>query len=166
MRSVNAVSRKSTLSVAGRVAPTAKPDSSSTTASGRPWQLDDHDWLAHRYAKDGDRIIARELGCAPNTVTRARQRLGIASLPNGRRRSQSTTTGSRSSVSLASLIERFGEDRRHRTPATDDLLIARCKAWLDAKQHHDQLATEDALLSIASAALLVHEHQLKLRKVA
>lgn len=145
----------------------------SNAAFGRPWQLDDRDWLARRYALDGDRVIAKELGVAHSTVVEARRRLRIKAAPNGRRRGSlravsDATTDVRPSPtgSLAALVDRFEDDHRHRAAATDDLLIARCKAWLDAKQHHDQLATEDALLSIASAALLIHEHQLKLRKAA
>ena len=163
------------MSVAGRIAPAASTDRMSDTAFGRPWQLEDRDWLARRYAEVGDRAIAKELGCAHSTVTAARRRLKITPAAEGRRRGDRPSAVSESvgkpapmgsADSLTALADHFDEDHRTKAPATRDLLIARCRGWLDAERNHDQLATEDALLSIASAALLVHEHQLKLRKAA
>lgn len=147
----------------------------SDTAFGRPWQLEDRDWLARRYAVAGDRAIAKELGCSPSTVMAARRRLEITPAPDGRRRGGRASSASEPAApsgppaltgSLAELVHHFQEDHRTRAPATRDLLIARCKGWLDAEKNHDQPGIEDALLSVASAALLIHEHQVKLRKAA
>lgn len=136
--------------------------------SSRPVQLDDRDWLARRYAKHGDAEIAQQLGCAKATVLRARRRLNIPSREPGRQSGAKLrlTTDRDKPSSLNLFAERFHNDQRRQVPATDEHLIACCQGWLDAKQHHDQAATEDALLSIASAALLIHEHRSKLRKAA
>ena len=143
----------------------------------RPVKLDDREWLKRRYRLIGDRAIAKELGCARSTVSRARIRLGIPSEHVGPRRGV-TTSSTRDFAtapakgeliltgSLAALAQRFSEDQRHRVPPSREVLIASCKGWLDAERNHDQLGTEDALLSIASAALLIHDHQVKLRKAA
>lgn len=135
-----------------------------------PPPLDDRDWLARRYAETrSDAPIARELGCSPGTVRLARRRHGIENTrhrrPSERRQPSLVPDGETTDGSLAELADRLSEDRRTEAPATDGLLVARLRGLLDAKQHHDQLAIEDVLLSIASAALLVHEHQVKLRTV-
>ena len=164
--------------VAGRATSSAPPVALlSPSAPGRPSQLDDADWLRRRYAQDGDNRIAEELGCAPLTVRRARERLGIASEPTGRRRGRSlqavpadghqqpsgeiVLTG----TALA-IVTRFNEDQKHfgGAPATDELLAARIRAYSEAKLAGDRLAIEDALLAIASAAGLIHQHQQRLRK--
>lgn len=110
-------------------------------------------------------------------VRLARERLGIPSLPPGRRGRQLQVvppdgherrngeivlTG----TALA-ILERFQQDQRNRGPAPTDTLLAGCiRAYSQAQTNGDQLAAEDALLSIASAAGLIHQHQRKLRGVA
>jgi hypothetical protein len=145
----------------------------SDTSNGRPWQLDDANWLDRRYRQAGDRTIAKELGVARVTVIRARERLGITSKRVGPRRGTTTPTRNLAIApqgdltlngSLAALVARFSEDQAHRAPATRELVIARCQGWLEAEKHHDALATEDAILAAASALLLLHQHQITLRK--
>lgn len=162
---------------AGRPTPTASPRSPlSTPASGRPSQLDNPHWLATRYAQDGDRAIAQELGCDPRTVRAARRDHGIMSAAPGRRRGRAlrvdapanqpaptagtvTFTGT-----LGLLVERFQSEARTGGPApTEHLLAARLRGAHDARQHGNQLAYEDALLGVASAAALVVRHQRRLR---
>lgn len=149
----------------------------TSTASGRPWQLDDRDWLARRYAQVGDRTIAEELGSSHKAVRLARDRLGIASTTVGQRRGRTLSvipasggpsTGSITATGTAGLLlERFGKESRSGGPApTEDLLVARIRAAHEAKQSGSQLAYEDALLGIASAACLVHRHQQRLRGAA
>lgn len=109
---------------------------STDSASGRrPVELDDPDWLRRRYARDGDKSIALELHVDRKTVRRARDRLGIPSALPGRRRG----IGAKS-VSV---------------PDPESQLASRIIAAQEARARgHDQ-AYDDALRSIASAALLL-----------
>jgi hypothetical protein len=148
-----------TLQVAGRIAPASSPDSllSTTLASGRPWQLDDRDWLARRYLEAGDNAIATELGVSPGTVIRARKRLRIASLPPGRRRGARPAPPRPSAAEL--IAERIAEESRRRGPAPTLTLVAgRVRALHDANAAGDHPARLDALVALGSACGLVLNH--------
>ena len=150
----------------------------SDPASGRPWQLDDAAELARLYAWDGDRAIAKKLGCAPLTVRRARERFGIAA-PVGRRRGRSLQVVSPNgngqphgelvlTGTALQMVTRFNEDQRlfGGAPPTDELLAKRIHAYHEATLNGDRLAEEDALMAIASAAGLIHQHRQRLRRGA
>jgi len=108
-------------------------------------------------------------------VRAAADRLGIPPLPPGRRgrplqvvppaghehHGEMVLTG----TALA-ILTRFQEEQSKRAPATDELLAKRIRAYSQAQTEGDQLAAEDALLAIASAAGLIHQHRRRLRGVA
>lgn len=111
------------------------------------------------------------------TVRNARKRLGIASASVGARRGRTLTvappaparpTGSITVTGTAGkMLERFMSEARAGGPApTEQLLATRIRALHDAGQHADPLAYEDALLAVASAAGLIHQHQRRLRSAA
>lgn len=154
-----------TLCAAGRTTPAPSPDSplSTTLASGRPWQLDDRDWLARRYLEAGDNAIAKELGVSPGTVIRARKRLQIASLPAGRRRgAQTMRPVHRPSAEL--IAERISlESSPHGPAPTLTLIAGRVRALHDASTTRDPLALEDAVISLGSACGLVLDHLQRLK---
>lgn len=122
--------------------------------------------------------IALELGCTRLTVRRARERLGINAASVGRRRGATLRvhppapsdepTGSITVTGTAGqMLDRFMRESRTGGPApTEDLLVERLRAAHDAREHGDQLAYEDALLAISSAAGLIHQHQRRLRSAA
>jgi hypothetical protein len=115
----------------------------------------------------GDRTIAKELGCHRRTVARAREQHGIDPHGVGTRRVGDRILPVESqNKSLKLLTTYYADDQRHHRPPTAETLIAAIKGWLDARKNRDQPAIEDSLLSIASAALLAHQHQVKLRKAA
>lgn len=113
-------------------------------------------------------------------VRLARERLGIPSLPPGRRgrplqvvppagherrHGELILTG----TTLA-ILTRFQEEQashgKGKPAPTDALLAERIRAYSQAQTNGDQLAAEDALLAIAAAAGLIHQHQRKLRGAA
>jgi hypothetical protein len=67
---------------------------------------------------------------------------------------------------LGLIVERFQHESTQREQATEDLLAERIRAAHEAHEAGDQFAYEDALIDIASAAGLVHQHQRRLRRAA
>ena len=146
----------------------------SVPASGRPPELDDPRWLRARLEVDGTPAIARELGCSRKMVRAAADRLGIPPLPPGRRgrplqvvppaghehHGEMVLTG----TALA-ILTRFQEEQRG-VAAVDKTLARRVVDYAEADANGDDLAAEDALLSIASAAGLIHQHRRRLRGAA
>lgn len=61
------------------------------------------------------------------------------------------------------ILSRFVGESKRLIPATDRLLAARIRAYRQAAIARDELAMEDALVAIASAAGLIHQHQRRLR---
>ena len=162
------------------------PPASGRDASERRAEADrllsDPAWLRRQYEQHGDDTIARDLSLALDlhvsrkTVRLARDRLGIQSLPPGRRgrplqavppagherqNGEMVLTG----TALA-MLTRFQKEQSKRAPATDEVLAKRIRAYSQAQTEGDQLAAEDALLAIASAAGLIHQHRRRLRGVA
>ena len=148
------------------------PASMSHTAPGRPWQLDSRDWLCRALARDGERTIAQQLGVSRGSVVRARERLGLSAPGRGRRRGTAGASTRQdppaafqaTSPTALLVLARFTSESRTGGPAaTESLLAVRIKAASEARLHGDQLAYEDALLGIASAAGLIHQHTRRLR---
>lgn len=138
-------------------------------------KLDDADWLRHRYQTAGDGAIAAELGVHQRKVRAAREKHGIPSHPVGPRRGvprpppRPSTQPAHSPVDgLTSferkLIDRYRADRR--AAATKELLAKRIIDAHEAAAAGDQLAYEDAMLAIATAAARVAEHEQLLRRAA
>lgn len=128
----------------------------------RPPQLDDPDWLARAYADRGDMAIALELGCDRKTVRLARQRLGIRSAPPGPRRGSLTAhvgAPARDDTDTLGLVaERFQLDQTDPLIVPDDRLLA-TRIRVVSAAHGDDREYDRALISLAAAALLVHEHR-------
>jgi hypothetical protein len=62
------------------------------------------------------------------------------------------------------LLDRYRRESQPGGPApTENLLVASIRAAHEARAAHDNAAYDDALLSIASAAMLVHRHRQKLK---
>lgn len=133
----------------------------------RPALLDDHDWLARRYASVGDAPIASELGVSRETVRHARERLGIESAPRGRRRSDGGTRPRPQAMepdqTAAMIIERFQREVRLGAAAGPALVATRIRAVHDASNAGDELALEDAIAAAASGLALWHSQLLRVR---
>lgn len=118
--------------------------------------------------------IALQLGVSRGSVIRARDRLGIPSHGPGRRRGVSGSSSTQPGVAVQSggetamlMLVRFVSESRASGPApSDQLLACRIRAYHEARLHGDQAAAEGALLDIASAAGLIHQHQRRLRRAA
>lgn len=126
------------------------------------------------YAKHGDMWIALETGASRGTVRKRREDLGIMSMPPGRRRGVPLTAVPSARAAQSpfdgltraerALIDRYRADRR--AAATEDLLVTRLRAAHDAKTAGDDLAYEDAMLAISTAAARIAEHSRTLRMAA
>jgi hypothetical protein len=133
------------------------------------------DWLRERYERDGDTAIARELDVDRKTVRRWRELDGIASKPQGRRRTctapiDDTSTAASRDVMLQ-IGERFAQEPRGGGPAptparlaaTRSLVALRPHAVNDAHSAGDELALDDAIIATASALGLWLEHLQRVR---
>lgn len=136
-------------------------------------ELDDATWLQRRYDESGDATIAAELGVHKRRVQAARRLHGITSHPVGPRRgvprpaprlTQPTPPIEGLTSFERSIIERYRADRR--AAATKDLLVERIIAAHEADAAGDQLAYEDAMLSISTLAARIAEHHQQLRRAA
>ena len=130
-----------------------------------PAELNDVDWLRRRYQVISDDAIATELGVDRKTVRAARQRHGIPSQPRGPRRGAAPVM--RSTVAIASpapapdvtspttrlVAERVARERGDGGfgPA---VLSQRVRAVAVARVSGDPAAVEDAIVGVASAAVL------------
>lgn len=121
--------------------------------------------------------IALELGVSRKAVRLACERFDIPAQPVGARRGRSLVvappapsepTGTITLTGTAAMmLARFQRESCAAGPSpSEELLLARMVAAHRAKEAGDQLAYEDALLAIASAAGLVHQHQQRLRRAA
>lgn len=109
--------------------------------------------------------IALDLHVSRGTVIRARKRLGIASLPPGRRRGSPTvsTRHLRLTQSAGDLIADLIEvERTLEVPATLEFLLERVGAVLRAHYAGERRAEMEALLGVASVAGLCHDHMQRL----
>lgn len=135
----------------------------------RPSQLDDRVWLARMYQFYGDRQIAKDLDVTPKRVRLARQRLGIASLPPGPRHGIAAVP--KPVVDDLDATERAFRDqyrvwKRRRVPPTEQTLATAIRAAHDADREHEPHAYDAALIDIAAAAAMIHDHLQKLRRAA
>jgi hypothetical protein len=130
-------------------------------------ELDNRDWWILHGSKS-DTAIAGMLGCHRDTVRAARRRNGVPSLSRGRARGSITvaTAGLVRDSTEVALLARIQHERARRVAPTEDLLVARIRAAHDARQAGDPNSYDDALLGISSAAALIHEHRMKLRRAA
>lgn len=129
--------------------------------------LDDAEWLREKYARDGERTIARELGVSRGTVRRRLQAHGIVSAESGRRRGarQLVAAYSRQAGAPELIAARIVEEQQRQPgPARTLTLIAdRVRALHDASCAGDERDTDEALVSLASACGLVLDHRARLR---
>ena len=126
----------------------------------RPVELNEPEWLAWRYQRDGDAAIALELGVSKKTVTLARARHGIESRPPGRPRgSRIGPVSAAPSTSAAQIVARIGEQSLPGGPAPSfDLLLGRLVEVDRAHRAGERAAVLDGLIEVAAAAGLVHAH--------
>lgn len=147
----------------------AHPDHplSALPAPGRrPPELDNPAWLRARYERDGDNVIATELGVSRKAVRVARQRHGIESRGPGRPRG--AVSSRRAAVEYRSaafeIVARIGRQSRAGGPApTYDLLLGRLAEIDRARRAGDTAAEEDGLIELGAACGLVLEHLRRLR---
>lgn len=135
----------------------------------RPSQLDDRVWLARMYQFYGDRQIAKDLDVTPKRVRLARQRLGIASLPPGPRHGIAAVpkpVPDELDATERAFRDSYRARKRHRAPATEEALARAVVALHDADREHEPHAYDAALMDIAAAAAMIHDHRQKLRRVA
>lgn len=127
----------------------------------QPPELNDRDWLAARYERDGDTQIARDLGVSRRTVRAARERLGIRSQPPGRRRGVSPTAG-QLDATLDLFVATYLAERNTAGPAPSERLLAgRVAEASQARGSDDPDAFGEALIRLASAACLMHRALLR-----
>lgn len=134
---------------------------SDTPASGRrPAELDDPDWLRARYERDGDMSIALELTArykrpiSRMMVRLARERLGIPSLPPGRR-PQPRPTSARPDLRKPRIVKitaRKTRDDREGTPASWESVLGRLVDSDQAKKARNVPGQITALEALAAAA--------------
>lgn len=134
--------------------PGTLPADGRTTPAARI--LDDPDWLREAYTALTDAQIAAILGCTPGRVWRARAKHHIPS----RRRGVQRGSGQEMVGSEQPVVERIRE-QRGMIAATEATLKRRIVALAHSRADADAYA--DALLDLAAAAALIHEHQQKLR---
>lgn len=147
---------------------------STTRLGARDPRLADPVWLARTLEQHGEMWIALEVGVDRKTIRRRLVTLGICARVPGRRRGVTTITTTTApnltaaidATAVAFLARYQSESRPSGPAATEDLLILRIRAAHDAKAAGDDLAYDDALLAIAAAAALVHNHRQKLRRTA
>lgn len=164
-----------TLSLAGRRTP-ASPKAlvSNAPASGRrPPELDDREWLKARYERDGDPAIALELtakyerSISRKTVMVARERLGIPSLPPGRRRTEATVRvlprrPAREPAAMRIVARMAREQREDDLEVSYDLLLGRFVNVDRARKAGDRLGLLEELEALGAAAGLLLDHELAL----
>lgn len=142
---------------------------STTVPAADRGLLADPDRLARALASDGVVGVAAQVGCSPRWVRACARRHGIPPVGAGRRRGQAAVTLAARPADkplLAALIETLDRDRRHREPATLRHVARRVHALHDAATHGAPSTIDDALLDVASIALLTVEHNAALRRAA
>jgi hypothetical protein len=107
-------------------------------------RLHDRDWLQSHYLRHGDMWIALELGCNRKTVRRQRERLGIQSMPPGRRPGMPPVDAFTPPEVLNDAAERFTDDA---TTPTYNVLLEHLVAADQARKAHDRARERDAAIN-------------------
>lgn len=119
--------------------------------------------LASLIERHGVTGTAQTLGCSPSTIRKRARTLGIPPLPPGPRRGRTQLAAVPDQPDpVAAIRARLTVDRRRRNFAPH-LLALRVRAVHDAELARETFAREDALLDLASVALLLRERSMRLR---
>lgn len=137
---------------------------SAHRASGQS-PLDSRSDLIALLERHGVTGTAQLLGCSPSTVRKRARDLGIPPVKPGPRRNHPHLALVAPDPTIDAIRERVSIDRRRRNIAPG-LLATRVRAVHEAQLAGEGLAHEDALLDLASVALLHREHLRQLRGLA